>query len=133
MKLLLEEHEQFRSLSASLRKLVASPDLGDEGELTHLRVRISRLMMKHVVNEQNMVFAPLARDPTMPPDLLETWERELRELREVYSRHVRDWTPAAIRDDWAGYGAAVSEGLDAVERQMRVEEAEIYPRAARSA
>ena len=96
-------------------------------QLSRLRMRLSTLLRKHRMTEEEHIYGPLMRGGGFAglPEL-EPLMQDLQRAKAKYSEHVRKWTPQAIEQDWDGYVAACEERIDAMKRLVREEEARIY-------
>ncbi|MBB3694701.1 hypothetical protein [Sphingomonas sp. BK580] len=99
------EHDDLRRRMARFLPLMDSTGHAS-GVLLRERLEFSRIFQTHSREEQRAVAARAAAEPDFAATA--TAHREqLDALRADYSAHIARWPPAAIRDDAAGYRAAV--------------------------
>jgi len=99
------EHDDLRRRMARFLPLMDSTGHAS-GVLLRERLEFSRLFQTHSQEEQRAVAARAAAEPGFAPTAA-AHRDQLDRLRTDYSAHIAHWPPAAIRDDAAGYRAAV--------------------------
>lgn len=116
--------ETARQLTALLRS--NTPDLAALGTL---RWRMSRLLILHLAQEDNFLYPALQRsiDP-VTRKLADRLHQEMGELAVAYRAYVARWTGAAIAADWHGFREHSLVIIAALQRRIRREETELYPR-----
>lgn len=99
------EHDDLRRRMARFLPLMDSTGHAS-GVLLRERLEFSRIFQTHSQEEQRTVAARAAAEPGFAP-IATAYRDQLDRLRSDYSAHIAHWPPAAIRDDAAGYRAAV--------------------------
>ncbi|WP_277981090.1 hypothetical protein [Sphingomonas phyllosphaerae] len=99
------EHDDLRRRMARFLPLMDSTGHAS-GVLLRERLEFSRIFQTHSQEEQRAVAARAAAEPGFAPTAA-VYREQLDRLRADYSAHIAHWPPAAIRDDAAGYRAAV--------------------------
>lgn len=104
------EHREIIEMAETLLTLVSGTSRPSIDEVSQLRARIGTLTLSHMLGEETLVIGPLLASGRI--DELPEGRRVLaenREIRAVYSNHIRDWTPQAVAGDWAGYTKALAD------------------------
>lgn len=95
--------------------------------LSRMRVKLSALVRRHRLTEEEFIFGPLIREGgfgKLPH--LEPFVQDLMREKARYSEHIRKWTPPAIQADWNGYVLAVEDLLRNLKRVIHAEESGLY-------
>lgn len=107
------EHREIIEAAETLLTLVSGTPRPSIDEVSQLRARIGTLALNHLFTEETLLIGPLltsGRIDELPGGREALTEN--RELRAIYSNHIRDWTPQTIVKDWAGYTKALAELID---------------------
>lgn len=120
---LCRQHEELRALADEYERELgkASADLA---ALASCRWKLARLVSSHLAYERTYVLGALAGHGGTAS---QRFADELKKIGDRLSAHVREWTPAAIADDWAGYGRACKALINLLRAQMDSEEVDLYP------
>jgi hypothetical protein len=120
------QHDELRGLAITYEQELdrPSPDLS---ALSKCRWTLARLVSGHLAYEGAHLYPALAsRDGTMV-EIGRKMATEIAELGMRLQNHVREWTPGAIADDWAGYRRSSKELIAVLRARMDAEESELYP------
>jgi hypothetical protein len=120
---LCRQHEELRALGDEYEREL-SKAAADLAALSGCRWKLARLVSTHLAYERTYVMGALA---TRGGAAGQRFSDDLKAVGDLLSAHVREWTPAAIADDWAGYGRAARALIKSLRMQMDNEEAELYP------
>lgn len=123
VEILCRQHDELRGLADDYERELDKPG-ADLAALAGCRWKLARLISTHLASERMYLYAALAKrgDQTGEP-----LGKRLGSLADKLSAHVRNWTPASIADDWAGYGRASRELMKVLREQIAREESELYP------
>lgn len=125
---LRNDHRELLDTSAEIRTRVAAGELNDPIGLSQCRWRLARTVTQHLAVEDVHVYRKLASDPRPAAVAISArYERELGQLLGAFNAHIAEWPADAVRRDWLGYRAAITELLDALEARIQCEEHELYP------
>lgn len=125
---LRRDHVELSGISRALRAILAAPQLGDPAGLARLRLRLTRIITRHLAIEDAHVYVPLALDPRPAAQAIaHRFQTELRFLHSDFEAHLLRWTADALDQDWPGYRRSATQLLDALDARIRCEEEEVYP------
>jgi hypothetical protein len=128
---LCDEHVELRAAANKIVAIVNQDAPLDWGELAPLRLSLSRLITRHLENEDRYMGKAMWSHGGVPSENLQRWYAERQQFRADYSEHLRIWTLPEIGAHWRAYRKAVLERVTAGEALMRLEESTIYPSATR--
>jgi hypothetical protein len=120
---LCRQHEELRALADEYERELGKAN-ADLAALASCRWKLARLVSSHLAYERTYVLGSLATHGGMAS---QRFADDLKKVGDRLSGHVREWTPAAIADDWAGYGRACRALINLLRAQMASEEADLYP------
>jgi len=120
---LCRQHEELRALADEYERELGKAN-ADLAALSTCRWKLARLVSTHLAYERTYVLGALA---TRGMTATQRFSDDLKAVGDRLSGHVREWTPVAIADDWAGYGRACKALIDLLRAQMDSEEVALYP------
>ena len=123
------QHDELRALGTKYEQELdrPSPDLS---ALSKCRWTLARLVSGHLAYEGAHLYPALASRAGPAGEIGRKMAAEIAELGGRLQNHVREWTPGAIADDWAGYRRSSKELISILRTRMDAEESELYPLAA---
>lgn len=124
---LFEEHSAIVQAGEDFLAAIKRTPRIQMDELSRMRVKLSSLIRRHRLTEEEFIFGPLTREggfSTLPQ--LEPFVQDLMREKVRYSQHIHKWTLAAIQADWDGYVRAVEELLHGLKRVIHAEETGLY-------
>ena len=124
---LFEEHSAIVQAGEEFLAAITRTPRIQMDELSRMRVKLSSLVRRHRLTEEEFIFGPLTREGgfrKLPH--LEPFVQDLMREKARYSEHVRKWTLAAIQADWDGYVLAVEDLLRGLKRVIHTEESSLY-------
>ncbi|HYZ47311.1 MAG TPA: hemerythrin domain-containing protein [Sphingomonas sp.] len=119
---LREQHDGLRALADTYERELARPE-PDLAALARCRWTLARLASSHFAYERAFLYGELARRDISAQALA----INLSELSDRLDRHVRQWTQAAITDDWQAYGQASRALIGQLRTHMDREDQEVLP------
>lgn len=124
---LIDDHNAIRGIIASLRDLLVEDGI-PIGRCSALsRWALTRHLFRLFASENLIVRDhPAASLYAASPVGADAFE-------ERYRRHVGDWTPDRIDNEWPQYCRELHGILNSLERRMVFEEAKLYPALGRAA
>src|SRR5690348_14969385 len=96
------QHEELRALAVTYEQELDRPE-PDLSALSKCRWTLARLVTGHLAYENAHLYPALAGCGGAVSEAAERMSAEIVELGGRLHNHVREWTPGAIADDWAGY------------------------------
>ena len=118
-------HHHLDAVFPLLARKAAVLDRGQAAvlaEYADLRAQLQSVLGAYQVFKHDVIFDPAIRSNDSERVAL---AREMKvnciAAGEVFRRHVMQWTPAHIQEDWAGYEVAARSTLDQIHRHIDAE------------
>lgn len=132
-KKLSEEHAALIEASDALMTLLRAP-APDLVALDRLRWRMMRVLLLHLAQEDHLMYPRLRSSPDpLTREIAERFQREMGDLATNYRAYALRWGASAIAADWNGFRTESRKIIAALQRRIRREETELYPRIASAA
>lgn len=101
----------------------------DTEALSALRVRLSKVLLMHLAQEDHLLYPELKRSSDFATrELAARFESEMGQLAAAYRSYASRWNAKAIERDWEAFRGDTRSILAALRRRIRREETELYPR-----
>lgn len=126
LETMLRQHDELRALADEYDRQLARPE-PDLAALANCRWTLARLLSSHLAYEGAHLFPTLNSGSESARQVARRMSAAVVGLGEHLQNHVREWTPAAIADDWAGYCRTSSKMLGLLRDHMAAEEVDLYP------
>lgn len=125
---LARDHDDLRAAMHDYAAILRGPAAEGLAAIMPRRIRFSQIFREHMGREDGEVeaLANRLRDPAAMK-VVRDHRRALVALFLRYSDHVKQWTPAEIARDWAGYRDGVLALQEGLHDRMAWEEAELHP------
>jgi class 3 adenylate cyclase len=125
---LMRDHDGLRGLMRDFRHLMERARPEDMPEIARLRIRFSQAFRAHLAQE-DMLVRDMQRRPMAAEgqQVVRVHGRAMTALFLRYSDHIKEWTPARIAADWAGYRKAVLDLQTGLHERMEWEEEHLHP------
>jgi hypothetical protein len=123
---LKEAHSSVRDCLREMEVLTSRKD-SNLLELTNARFRISKASLKRRTLFMRACATLRQAGPDCGKTVLESLSRLDGQMRAMSMSHVARWTAEAIASDWRGYCAASGELRADMQKQLRTEEALLFP------
>lgn len=122
---LVADHDDLRSKMREFAQTMAmdSPDMDD---VMRRRIAFSRAFRHHMAHEELAVSQLRTRTCPAARGAAREHGAMIRALFLRYSDHVKQWTPAELARDWAGYCSAVLTLQDRLYDLMEWEEDNLF-------
>ncbi|NWK95672.1 hypothetical protein DM806_08295 [Sphingobium lactosutens] len=125
---LRQDHDGLRLLMREFAQLLAVASIRDMPDLARRRIAFSQAFREHMGREDAMVRDLGRRSPTpQATGVVREHGRAMVALFLRYSDHVKDWAPAQINADLAGYRNAVRALQNGFHDRMAWEEQHLHP------
>ncbi len=118
-------HYHLEAVLPLLARKAAAMNLGQAAALAEcvdLRVRMQAALGAYQVFKHDVIFDPAIRSGDAERAML---AREMKvnciAVGEAFRRHIRQWTPGHIQQDWAGYEGAARLTLAQLHRHIDAE------------
>ncbi|HUD95189.1 hypothetical protein [Sphingobium sp.] len=125
---LRQDHDGLRLLMREFAQILHGAGADGMVELARRRIAFSQAFREHMGREDAMVRV-LSRHPmtSSATQVVRDHGRAMVALFLRYSDHVKDWSPAQIQADWAGYRDAVLILQNGLYDRMEWEEQHLHP------
>ena len=121
------EHSIQLVLAQELSRLTSKRDLPCKVELFHLRTKLASSLIRHLMEEDWVVYPSLLRSPDpCVQDAVRTLQLESGMLADAFRAYMKRWTTVAIELDWPTYCKETSILLRALTRRMSREDLSLY-------
>ncbi len=121
------EHSIQLVLAQELSRLTSKKDLPCKVELFDLRTKLASSLIRHLMEEDWVVYPSLLRSPDpCVQDAVRTLRLESGMLADAFRAYMKRWTTVAIELDWSTYCKETSILLRALTRRMSREDLSLY-------
>ena len=121
------EHSVLLVLVQELTRLTAQRHPPCRLELYHVRTKLASNLIRHLMEEDWMVYPPLLKSPHQcVRDAAHAVQLESGALADAFRAHMKRWTTGAIDENWPAYRHETSTFLDALKRRITREDNTLY-------